>query len=351
MKPELRSKVFIAVSPFVGMAYGLLMRLAFTSSQTHAAARSTGAELPAAPVDPTMFAGAMSVAFLFIVPFVMGALFVLIYPRDKKLSWPLALGGAAIAASLWYVGATLLMLEGLICLVMMAPVFFGMSLLGAAAAKTYRSLRIENGDASTTRPLAFVLVLPLLVGVAEARLRAPVETRVVTNVVTIDATPDIVWDHIKSVEAIDASELPFSFSHLIGLPRPIAATLDVDGVGGVRMASFERGLVFREVVTEFEPERAIAFTIHTEEAPPTALDEHIVVGGRYFDVLDGKYTMRRVDADTVELTLTSTQRISTTLNFYATLWTDYVMFDLQRVIMEVIKKRCEDEMGASYAMR
>ncbi len=347
MKPELRSRILIGLSPFVGMAYGLMMRLAFLA---RVSGPPSGEGEATSNLDSSLV-GAMSVAFLFVVPFVMGAIFVLIYPREKKLSWPMALGGAGLVSSLWYVGATLLMLEGLICLVMMGPVFFGMSLLGATAAKLYRTRRIENSDTSTTMPLAFLAVLPLVFGAAEARLRAPVETRTVTNVVTIAATPDVVWDHIKSVEAIDATELPFSFSHLIGLPRPIAATLDVDGVGGVRMASFERGLVFREIVTDFEPERTIAFSIHTEHAPPTALDEHIVVGGRYFDVLDGRYTMRRIDADTIELTLTSTQRISTTLNFYATLWTDYVMYDLQRVIMEVIKKRCEDEMSGAYAMR
>lgn len=74
-------------------------------------------------------------------------------------------------------------------------------------------------------------------------------------------------------------------------PRPIAATLDRKGVGGIRTATFERGVSFFEAVTEWKPAKALAFTIRADPEfdPHTAFDQHVIVGGRFFDVLDGHY--------------------------------------------------------------
>ena len=50
-----------------------------------------------------------------------------------------------------------------------------------------------------------------------------------------------------------------TWAQRIGFPRPIEATLSYEGVGGVRHASFERGLMFVETVTDWEPEHRLAF--------------------------------------------------------------------------------------------
>lgn len=191
--------------------------------------------------------------------------------------------------------------------------------------------------------ISFVVLLPYLASPVEQRLRTPVEIRRVENAVRIRASPETVWREIKSVPAISADELPFRFAHFIGLPRPIEATLSDDRAGGVRIATFERGLRFRETVTTWEPERRLSFSIHAEPAPATALDEHVTVGGPYFDVLDGTYELRAAGDGTTILELTSHQRLSTRFNFYAGWWTDFVMSDLQSAIMEVIERRCEKD--------
>jgi hypothetical protein len=94
-------------------------------------------------------------------------------------------------------------------------------------------------------------------------------------------------------------------------------------------------------VTRWEPEHALAFSIHADAVPPTALDEHVTVGGPYFDVLEGTYTLEVVGPQEVVLHLSSRQRLSTRFNAYAALWTDFVMHDLQQAILGVIRRRCE----------
>ena len=71
------------------------------------------------------------------------------------------------------------------------------------------------------------------------------------------------------------------------------------------------------------------------------LDQHVTVGGEYFDVLDGTYEIVPVAPGEVELRLWSTHRLSTHFNSYAALWTDFVMRQIQGNILQVVRDRAE----------
>ncbi|MEO6710629.1 MAG: hypothetical protein ABI054_00005, partial [Planctomycetota bacterium] len=152
-----------------------------------------------------------------------------------------------------------------------------------------------------------------------------------------------VWREIASVPEIRPEEHHFAWSHLIGFPRPIAATLTGSGVGAVRHATFERGVLFIERVTAWREEKQLEFTIDADPdtIPAAALDQHVTVGGPYFDVLSGAYAIEPLPDGGVLLHLSSEHRLSTTFNRYASLWTDFIMRDTQRYILEIIKRRCE----------
>jgi len=98
-----------------------------------------------------------------------------------------------------------------------------------------------------------------------------------------------VWNQIYEVPAIGREEIPNQWIYHLGFPRPVAAMIDHQGVGGKRHATFEGNVSFFEVVTHWEPAKKLSFTIKAdpEFIPQTAFDEHIIVGGRFYDVLDG----------------------------------------------------------------
>jgi hypothetical protein len=123
----------------------------------------------------------------------------------------------------------------------------------------------------------------------------------------------------------------------------VEATLSAEGVGGIRHASFAGGVLFLETIDVWEPERRLGFSIRaqTEEIPKTTLDDHVTVGGRFFDVLYGEYGLERIANGGTRLHLRSRHRVSTDFNWYAHLWTDAVMSDLQRRILVVVKNRSE----------
>jgi hypothetical protein len=188
-------------------------------------------------------------------------------------------------------------------------------------------------------------VLPLILPQLEMCFTAPLQIRTVHSEVRIVAPPSIVWRNIGSVSPIHPEELPDTWTERIGFPRPISATLSYEGVGGVRNATWERALNFVEVVTAWEPNRRLSFTIKADTAhiPRTTLDSHATIGGPYFDVLNGEYRIEKMSASVVTLHFTSQERLTTNFNGYAGFWTDTVMRSVQNSILQVIKHRCELE--------
>jgi len=160
----------------------------------------------------------------------------------------------------------------------------------------------------------------------------------------------VVWNNIKSVSAIQPTELPDSWVSRLGFPKPIAATLSHEGVGGVRQASFTGGLVFTETVNRWDPEQDLRFSIraNTDSIPKSTLDEHVTIGGAFFDVLSGEYRLEQ-RPDGILLHLSSRERLSTHFNPYAGVWTDAVMRAIQEQILVVERNRCESETEMDHS--
>jgi hypothetical protein len=315
-------------SVLLGAVYGISLR-AILQIAPHL--RNSNAPLAAVYV--------MTVGFLFIGPVVLG--FLVIERAGRYGAVPVWQWFAlpSLAVLLTCAAAMLLLLEGAICIVFALPIMLVASIIGGITAGFVqrRNFRVS---ASTTYCLA---VIPVLIASAEARFLPSNHTRTVSTEIRIHAPASVVWDNIKTVPAIAPSELRPNWTHRIGFPRPIKATLSYEGVGGIRHATFERGVLFIETVTAWEPNNRLAFSIRADSAniPSTTLDEHVTIGGRYFDVLDGEYRLEPLASGDILLHLTSHQRLSTDFNGYAGLWTDAVMQSVQTGILEVIQHRCE----------
>jgi hypothetical protein len=319
---RLKTLALIAGGIASGAAYGLFVRWGsrlFPSTQVFAV---------------------MTVGFLFFVPFGVG--FVSVYIIERKRSqpiwmWLLVSSGAVVLA---LAGTIMAYWEGFICVVMFAPIGLLTSMVGGVIAGAWMRLRRER---ATHIPVACVMILPLLVTPWEEHVLRTQEVLQVESVVDIHASPDEVWRNIERVPRIRPAELRPSWSHRIGFPNPVEATLSHEGTGGVRHATFEGGILFVETVDLWEPQQKLGFSIRADTAdiPPTTLDEHVTVGGKFFDVLYGEYVLDPQPNGIIRLHLISRHRVSTDFNWYAHLWTDAVMRDLQQRILLVVKNRAE----------
>jgi hypothetical protein len=279
-------------------------------------------------------------AFLALVPFAMGYMSVRRYLANSSKTntgWWHWLFLPWISVLIMMLVFAAVKWEGAVCLLFASPIMLVCSMLGGVTA------RIVWGRFARRSPgIVSAFALPLLLIAIESQIPSPYEIRTVHTEILIHAPVQTVWDNIKSVRAITPGELPSSWINKIGFPKPIAATLSHEGIGGVRQASFTGGLVFTETVHQWQPNQDLAFSIraNTDAIPRTTLDEHVTIGGPFFDVLDGEYQLTP-RPDGILLRLDSRERLSTHLNPYASLWTDAVMRAIQNQILVVIRNRCE----------
>ncbi|MDO7875040.1 hypothetical protein Q5H93_09890 [Hymenobacter sp. ASUV-10] len=284
--------------------------------------------------------GLLSIAFLGLMPIGLGALTAHFTPREASWSWR-RVWAPFLVVLLFLVAALLFQLEGLICVIIICPLFLLEAFIGAILYTTLADPLDQPRD--KTLMVAGFALLPFVAAPLEQLIAAPDTFRRVENTVVIEAPAAVVWQHIVRVAPIEGRELPASLTDAIGFPRPVEATLSREGVGGVRHATFERGVEFIETVDEWQPLRRLSFSIvpNTATIPPTTFDEHVIVGGRFFDVLRGTYELQPLGPGRTRLVLHSRQRLSTHLNWYAGLWTGWVMSEIQGRILTVLKARCE----------
>jgi hypothetical protein len=324
----MRRIVYRNISSLVGLAggilYGTVARLVFTYSKFE------------------VYFGVMTIGFIFLVPLALGGLAVHVGEKQRKRGWAYWIFMPWVSCLILLLATALIGWEGKICILMALPVFLLMSSLGGIIAGL--NARVIRSDRNMYSVLVFLAVLPFISTPLERRFHAPDSLRSVETQIVINAAPRTVWQNIERVRRIEPNEQRPSFFHWIGFPKPVEATLSHEGIGGVRHATFE-GVLFVETIDKWEPDRELSFGIKADTAsiPPTTLDEHVTIGGPYFDMLEGDYRIEAVNDRQVILHLSSRHRLSTRFNFYAGLWTDLIMRDIQNNILGVIKNRSETD--------
>jgi hypothetical protein len=232
----------------------------------------------------------------------------------------------------------LLFWEGLICILMFLPIGLTAGMLGGVlGGLCARYIR------RSAAPVATALLLPFLIAPWEQTVFNSREIETARNFIDVNAPADTIWNNIERVPAIQPRELKPAWTQRIGFPRPVEATLSFQGVGGIRHATFEGGVLFMESIDVWQPRHKLSFTIRvqTDQIPRTTLDEHVTIGGPYFDILRGTYELESLPDGRTRLHLESQHRLSTDFNWYSRLWTTAVMSDIQKSILYVVKNRCE----------
>ncbi|WP_220235695.1 SRPBCC family protein [Hymenobacter ginsengisoli] len=279
-------------------------------------------------------------SFLLLTPIALGAVSAHFTPDEASDSWR-SYWAPFLNTLLFLTTALIFHLEGMICVIILFPLFLGLGPVGVMFYDIFAKPRSDSRN--KTLVVAAFALLPFVAAPLENQFTTPDNYHRVENSVVIAAPAPIVWQHIIRVAPIQAADLGPSFIDAIGFPRPVEATLTHEGLGGVRHATFEHGVEFIETVDDWQPLRRLSFGIepNTATIPPTTFDEHVTVGGRFFDVLRGTYELQPAGPGRTRLVLYSQQRVSTNLNWYASLWTDFVMSEIQQRILTVLRHRCE----------
>lgn len=312
-----KKRVILAL--IAGVTYGLLLRVGFEVSFLN------------------KYLQIVSNAFLIVAPFSVGAVSVLIGAGDRKITGGQVISLSVSAMAFFLIAMFLCLLEGLICLVLVAPVFLIAALFGGLLGGW-----IHNHFRVSKATLSSFVFLPLLLSPIEANLPPQESEQTVRTTIQIQASPSEVFEHLVNAKNISSNELGFSFVHLIGLPKPLEASMNGSGDGAVRTSRWEKNVSFQEVITKWDKPLALhyQFQIPVGSIPRDALDRHVEMGGEYFTVLDGGYDLVAKDGGT-ELTLSTRFLNKSQLKIYGDLWGRMVLADFHRSILGLMKNRAE----------
>ncbi len=300
----------------------------------------------------------MSVTFLGLLPFIFGFLSIWFSKPEKVESKMYAFFFPWLTTLFLLLATVILAIEGTICWVMIYPFFAALAGCGGLIARYFMMKKLhpaahldddrvlddlDDFRKNSGLQVSILMLLPFAAGWLESGRVSPRESFSMENSIEIAAAPEEIWKNVTRVSAIQPAEDHATINKFLGMPRPIEAVLDTLAVGGYRKAIFERGMIFHEKVTKYEPLRLMVFSIDANpaEIPAAAMDEHIVVGGQYFDVLEGEYRLETLADGRCRLNLSSHFVVSTPFNFYSGKWAQWIMWDIQQNILQVIKKRSE----------
>jgi hypothetical protein len=245
-----------------------------------------------------------------------------------------------IPIAVFFIITLALSIEGWACWVMILPIFLFFASLGGLTAGHFK---LRKSKQQNNLHLSLAVLLPFFIGPVEKAIGEIPGFYKAYTYIDIEAPKDKIWSNVTRVKEIEQTEDKGSLTNFLQIPRPIRAELDYEGVGAKREAVFVGGLIFNETVLKYEHEKLMNFSIkaNTYEIPSTTFDKHILIGGEFFDVLQGTYELEKLGQDKYRLHLYSDFKLTTTFNFYASFWGRLIMKDIQENILKVIKRRSE----------
>lgn len=321
---QAEKKSFVLNKPggiLLGALYGLLLRLVFKGDKE----------------GILQGFSAMTAAFALVAPFAIGAITVYVAERQDRQTIGYYIVGPWMAMTLFLTGTVITLIEGSICIIMASPLFFiGASIGGLCMGAICRMLP------KPLHTMQAIAVLPLLLMLGERQIALPNDVQQVRQSIYIDAPAPVVWQLINYPLNIQPEEMKGGWAYLIGVPYPLEArTLD-GKVGGKRRLQWQRGVSFDEQITEWQPNQKVAWTyqFQPDSFPPGSMDDHVMVGGDYFNLVDTSYTLTPHGKGT-RLDVLVDYRVSTHFNWYAKPLAHAMIDNTAATILNFYKLRSE----------
>lgn len=282
--------------------------------------------------------GLVSVSFLLLLPAAICAFVCYLADpfgtrsRGAYLRVPVILLVLVIAAS------AIFLREGIICILMLSPLWLISGLLGAWSAYAVRNRLQRNRSYSLA-----ILAIPLIAMQIEPLLPVPARTATVTRSMVIAAQPARVWPLLRGIPDVHPGEGAWNLSQdVLGIPRPLGARLLGNGVGAVRLANWGEHVHFREWITQWAPMHRIGWRFDFSDIAGWAFtDRHLMPNSRYFRVIDGGYTLIALPDGRTEVVLKTRYWMRTPVNAYAELWGQVFLGDLEDNLLALLRQRAE----------
>lgn len=274
-----------------------------------------------------------------LLPFANGWLAAILYGLPVRRTW-----GQCVAVGLTSLGLSAAMIllfaiEGLLCLLMLAPLAVALGFLGATVGYAFQWRHwVEHNTPALI--LSMLVIIPSLMAAESQSLPEPALSMTRTEVI-INAPPEVVWKYVTTFQPLPE---PTEWFFKLGIAHPLRAEIVGTGVGAIRYCIFSTG-AFVEPITGWDEPRRLAFEVQQQPCPMVELS--------LFDVhpphLDHFLVSRRGEFLLEQLPNGGTRLIGTTWYtnkmwpaMYWELWSNHLIGQIHRRVLEHVK-RCAEE--------
>ena len=279
--------------------------------------------------------GQYGIALFILTPLLLGSGSVILYGLKKGITKREAWKIGFFTLGIFTLGLFVFAIEGVICIVMAAPLGFLLTWLGGVI--SYSIVNRTRNNASTTM-LTLIALIPTIAFVEKDS--KPTLTSVITSI-EIDADPKAVW---RNVIEFPQLAKPTEFIFNIGIAYPINAKIIGTGVGAIRRCNFTTGS-FIEPITVWNESKMLKFDVVEQPVPMKELSFWDIDAPHlhdYFISQKGQFKLRALSNGNTLLEGTTWYYHNIKPAFYWQLWSDYIIHKIHHRVLVHIKTNAEN---------
>ncbi|MAK61192.1 MAG: hypothetical protein CMK09_09465 [Ponticaulis sp.] len=285
----------------------------------------------------------ISLTVLLALPFFLSALMIYLIKTDADGSGTYYYWAPVITVvGLITVGGVLIR-EGVVCLIMVLPLWVPMAIWGALTVRGYQ--RAAHKDASQIKvfELSSLTLIPVVIMGLDVGLPQNISTFEVRRSIVLDATPEEIWPLLLELDDLSVEEGKWNVTqNLLQIPRPASALVTGKGEGAVRAARWGEHIRFEEHISDWaEHQRLVWKFVFPDDSISAYTDSHIHPQGPHLRIEQGGYELTELGSGQTRLELYTRYEAETPVNLYAALWGELILGDIQSNILSILDQRLD----------
>jgi hypothetical protein len=273
------------------------------------------------------------------LPIFIGALSTILYAYKNQVTKQNCKSVSLLTLLIFCLGLLCFAFEGIICIVMAAPIGALFTLLGYLLGYEVVKSKIINPSLIA---VLLTISVPAFMSFDYATKDNNENLRSVTTTIKINASAEKVWKNVIAFPQLkDPTELLFK----AGIAYPINAKINGAGVGAVRHCNFSTGS-FVEPITVWNEPNLLRFSVADQPASMKELSFYDLHPNHIHGYFISKYgqfkLLKQTDGSTVlEGTTWYYNKIKP--NLYWDLWSDYIIHKIHERVLAHIKEVAESK--------
>ncbi|TPG45382.1 hypothetical protein [Flavobacterium pectinovorum] len=282
-----------------------------------------------------------SLAYLIVVPIIMGCLSFLIDIEVFVNSRLKVIVFLLLLSFLFLYFAFRARFEDLGCLIILVPLYLIVSVVASFLFRYFSKIKIESRKRNTIRNISLVIMIPIVLGNIEKYIEKKESNFQASQTVEIDAPREVIWNNLPSVPKL-TNYIHNTVYNYLGFPNPVKSEYNAET--NTRLGYFDNGIILNEKIIESDEFKKMSFSINIDKSK---LDN----SQTFQRVLKNKnvvftmitYQLEKIGTEKTKLTLVCDYKIRTNVPFYGEFCSKNIISDFESKLLKALKRRIESK--------